>query len=128
LIFVRRTTIIVIPVALAVAVAVGVLIYAVGITNKTSGNAQSNIQSVQSLVVAIQRQRVASILTSCRDQNMRNRETIRTLDQLIARLPAHQRARARASRQNTILIVNALAPYQDCKALAARRVPSFDGG
>lgn len=64
--------------------------------------------------------RRTTIIRSCNDQNARHVETIRTLDNLIAKLPPSQRAQANRSKQFTVLLINALAPVQDCEKLADR--------
>lgn len=80
----------------------------------------------KTLVQDIQSQRVEAIRNNCRDQNTRHLNTLHELDVLDARLPPSRRAEARAGRPGVVLLINALAPYQDCKkvvALATRTTP-----
>lgn len=70
----------------------------------------------------IQAERRASVLRNCHDQNQRHWNTIATLDELIAQAPPARRAQAAASRRYTVLLIQALAPLQDCDALVKRAV------
>lgn len=72
----------------------------------------------------IQQERVATVLRSCREQNLRHDATIHSLDELIRRLPPEKRTRAVQSRAGTVLLINALAPKRDCATLARATVPS----
>lgn len=72
----------------------------------------------------IQRERRAAVIRACQDTNERHRNTIRTLDQRIAKLPPKQRAQAMNGRDFTVQLINALAPLQDCEKLADRVVPT----
>lgn len=72
----------------------------------------------------LQAERVESILRACRDTNQRHDRTIRSLDELIQRLPSAKRTRAVQSRAGTVLLINALAPHRDCETLARANVPS----
>jgi len=62
-----------------------------------------------------------AILGNCLEQNTRHDETIRALDDAIAGLPPDRRQRAQANRDNTVALIDALAPKRDCRALAARQ-------
>lgn len=73
----------------------------------------------------IQAERAASTLKSCAEQNKRHDDTIRAIDDLIARsqpLSADRRPQSSPGRANTVLIIDALAPHRDCRALVARNV------
>lgn len=73
---------------------------------------------------AIQAERARSIRMSCEDQNRRHDSTIKTIDKLISKLPPDRRAAAKSSRASTILIINALAPKQNCNYLVKNLVSS----
>jgi len=66
----------------------------------------------------IQHQRYASVLNTCLDQNTRRANTIRTLNHVILKLPPKQQARAAKRAQYTILLINSLAPHQNCLTVA----------
>jgi hypothetical protein len=70
------------------------------------------------LAHAIQEQRVTQAHDNCLDENTRHRNTVATLDGVIARLPAARRKQAEASRQFTVLLIDALAPVRDCELVA----------
>jgi len=67
------------------------------------------------------RHRIADIQQSrilvCELQNERHDNSIRTLDELIAKLPPKQRAQARAQRNANVVLISALVPKQPCRAL-----------
>lgn len=73
----------------------------------------------------IQAERRNAYLVSCQDQNARHDATVNSLGVLISQIrdPVRRR-RAEASKVGTILLINALAPHQDCKA----RVKMFVSG
>jgi hypothetical protein len=91
-------------ISIVVAIAI---IKAVSTSNKASDLAQ-----------AIQRQRVSQARDNCLDENARHKNTVDTLDGLIADLPAARRKQAEASRQFTVLLIDALAPVRDCDLVA----------
>lgn len=67
----------------------------------------------------IQTQRVTNTLANCKDQNARHDHTIDALDKLIAMatkgIPPAQAAEMKRGRASTILLIDALAPKQDCE-------------
>jgi hypothetical protein len=71
----------------------------------------------------IQDQRTEVIITACREQNARNRNTIRELRALPI-MPRDGRTdeQRQASIAATIRLINALAPVKDCEARARRFV------
>jgi hypothetical protein len=66
-------------------------------------------------------QRDQSILRECTAQNFRHDATIAELNQELstfsAKATAAQRKQLAASREFTILLIDRLAPFQDCKAV-----------
>lgn len=86
-------------------------------------NAQAKILASQGGL--IQRERADAIMRDCREGNKRHDNTIHALDAIMrqnireGRTTAQQAAR---SRQLTILLIDALAPRQDCKALVKAAV------
>ena len=70
----------------------------------------------------IQDERARSVRASCQEVNDRHDTTIATLDKLLAKLPPSQRARAKSSRDGTVLLIEALAPKRNCEALVRRTV------
>lgn len=68
----------------------------------------------------IQAQRRTSILAACREQNARHDDTIAKLDSIIADLPPSQKAEAEQRREGTVLLIDALAPKRNCRALLRR--------
>jgi type VI protein secretion system component VasK len=105
-----RFTIFMVVICLAVFLAASAAVYGL------STNRQVTAQ--------IQKERERSIRTTCEEQNKRNKSTVRALDQLIEQAPASRRDRARQSRAGTVLLINALAPMQDCEELVRDRVKS----
>lgn len=79
----------------------------------------------------IQASRIDVALTTCRDQNARRTNTINQLDDIIAKrskgAPPAERARMRTSRAFTILLIDALAPHQDCNKVIHERYGRKDG-
>lgn len=77
-------------------------------------------QQTAQLARTIQLQRLDGIRRGCEDQNRRHDGTIRALDDVIARVvrdaPERKTELARARAQN-VLLINALAPKQDCDRL-----------
>lgn len=72
----------------------------------------------------IQASRKNSILISCEEQNIRNENSISTLDDLFAKSKFISKAgtvQIEQTKTFTILLINALAPKQDC----AQRVKKF---
>lgn len=75
------------------------------------------------LWVQIQHSRQDSIRRACVEQNARYDGTVHALDQLIANVKRTDPARAKRAgegRASTILLISALAPRRDCRALVAR--------
>lgn len=97
--------------AIAMAVLVGLVIHT---------NHKVNGQTAE-----IQRQRAENIMRDCVDQNNRHDKTVRTLDELLKKSGVSPARRA-ASRQTTVLLINALAPKQDCDKLVAKSVGDTD--
>lgn len=60
---------------------------------------------------------------ACVDQNMNRFNTVNTLDAFLDRaetgLKSNQRKQLEASRVFTVSLINALAPYRDCKKLTS---------
>lgn len=57
----------------------------------------------------------------CLQTNVRNRETKKQLNSIIARLPeGPAKERAKASRPGTFLLINTLAPVRDCDEVLAK--------
>lgn len=75
----------------------------------------------------LRRQRVDSIATTCEELTERNHRTTAVLDEVLAHALKHaspaQRLQIRVSRVATILLIDALAPIEDCGA----RVFKFTG-
>lgn len=68
----------------------------------------------------IQASRVEATLRACEEQNHRHNQTVAKLDMLIAKVPPDQRARAKASRDSTIALIDALVPVRDCDQVVDR--------
>lgn len=75
-------------------------------------------------IVKMSEARSASILRDCQEQNTRHANTIRALDGIYARafkqISPAKWAQLRASETSTVLIIDALAPYQNCQQITAR--------
>lgn len=72
----------------------------------------------------IQASRKNSILISCEEQNIRNENSISTLDDLLSRgkfVSQSETMQIEQTKTFTILLINALAPKQNC----AQRVKKF---
>lgn len=71
----------------------------------------------------IESSRKASILLSCEEQNTRNAHTVAALDHLLAVAVREHPASAQqvaASRASTLLLIDALAPVENCNARVIR--------
>lgn len=71
----------------------------------------------------IQSSRRNSILISCEEQNTRNENTVNTLEDLIGKAKfntAIEMDQLDQTKTFTILLINALAPKQNCKARVAK--------
>lgn len=75
---------------------------------------------------AIQQSRVNSSLTSCEEQNARHDNAIVALDKLLKRAarqaPTTRIRQIRQSRMSTVLLINALQPHRNCRALVRNRI------
>jgi hypothetical protein len=97
--------------ALGIALAVGAMFFAV-------------FRSI-AVTHAIQVERARNVLTNCESQNRRHDATIETLDRQIEqvqRVKPELATQFRASRNFTVLLINAMAPKQDCAALVRKQV------
>lgn len=63
----------------------------------------------------IQQSRRDSVLISCREQNSRHDNTVKTLDGLISSSPPERKTQARQSRAFTVLLIDALVPKRNCQ-------------
>ena len=113
---------------------VGVAVVLALILGGINQQQQSNrSEETRELALQIQTERKRNIGGACRDQNLRNRTTIATLDQLLRRMQADpkvsadRKAQAKTSRQGTVLLIDALAPVQDCADLLQRAVQPSPG-
>lgn len=72
------------------------------------------------------RERSQNVERNCADVNWRHDQAVRTVDRILdPRLRGAgraERARLEASRETTVLIIEALTPKRDCVALARRQV------
>lgn len=91
------------------------------------GAALAAVAAIAAVFVALQLQQHAlrserqrNARAACVDQNRRHDQTILTLDRLLAQAEADatptQLGQLRQSRLFTVLLVNALAPHQNCDA------------
>lgn len=74
------------------------------------------------VVGQIQDERARATRDSCQDTNDRHNDAIKRLNGLIEKLPPEQRVGAEKGKMNTITILDAIVPYQDCAALVRKRV------
>lgn len=74
------------------------------------------------LFVRIQGERERAIRSTCEGTNERHKAAVRTLDELIAKAPPSRRARAKASRDGTVLLIEALVPLRDCERYVREQV------
>lgn len=106
---------------LVLALALVMTLGLVGFAVKQSSSATNQLTN---LTQTIQRQRFDAVISNCRAQNQRNRSTIHTLDKLLQRARRHaspkMRAQLQASRSGTVLLIDALAPVQNCTRQAER--------
>lgn len=76
------------------------------------------------LATAIQQQRIGLVRVECEAQNRRHTETIRTFHRILVRAKRHahgaRRAQIAESRRATVLLIDALAPYQNCTRAVRR--------
>lgn len=98
--------------------------------NKIS-NAQVQLRKQQVALkqqqAQIQNQRRESILNDCKDQNTRHDNTINFLNSLAKKIEKQhpdKKAAVESSLKQDYLLINALAPKQDCLALVKESVPS----
>lgn len=75
-------------------------------------------------VIELHDERAASILRSCGNQNTAHTNTLATLHQIIGasvkRANPQQRPEILAAESAATLIINSLAPYQNCRQLLAK--------
>lgn len=92
-----------------------------GVAANAARHADGAASRARTLAAAIQQQRIANIRSACKAQDARNTATIKSLDFLLARAERHARPagrrRLRTNRRATVLLINALAPYQKCDAV-----------
>lgn len=67
---------------------------------------------------AIQKQRYDVALRNCEDQNDRRANTLSKLNHIINHLPKKEQAMARQNSQDTVELINTLAPHRDCLKVA----------
>lgn len=82
--------------------------------------ANAKAQDAKQLALAINQERRYSIVRFCEQQNMRHRGTVRELRHLLEaaeRVHPRQRARIHASQASTLLLIDQLAPLQNCQRL-----------
>lgn len=85
----------------------------------------ANSAKAQAHQIQVERKRTVNDL--CVDQNLRHRDTIAELDKLLAAVVKRDPSMARRmaeSRKATVLLINALAPHQNCKQVVANAVGS----
>jgi hypothetical protein len=79
----------------------------------------------------IQASRIDVALTTCRDQNERSKNTTKQLDAILTKriktATPTEAARLKMSRAFTILLIDALAPRQNCKKVIAQRYGRKNG-
>lgn len=86
-----------------------------GVFGRTTENAE--------FAEAIQDERARATLQACRAQNARHQATVKTLDRVIAGLPAGpRRQEATERRDGTVALIDALVPLRNCKKLVERTV------
>lgn len=71
---------------------------------------------------AIDTERARNTRDACVDQNRRHDATLHELRRLVAKLPPKRQAQAKHDMKGTVLLINALAPHQNCDDLVKRRV------
>jgi hypothetical protein len=82
-------------------------------------------ERIAGLVADVQHERAVATRSSCEDQNHRHDQTVARLRALVKRIKDPRRhARAERNIGGTILLIDALAPKQDCEALVRERVGS----
>lgn len=79
--------------------------------------ALNTASDARQLGISIQSSRRELLTRNCNDQNKRNRNTVAQLDKEIATLPPVLRKRAQANKNFTVLLIDTLAPHQNCKKL-----------
>jgi hypothetical protein len=93
-----------------------------GRAEQRSSVALEQAQVAQEISSAIQEDRRRTTLESCRAQNDHHHAAVKTLDGLLVKGRRLPRAQQRKARGAVVLVVNALAPVEDCKAKADRVV------
>lgn len=75
-------------------------------------------------LIEVENQRSASILRECRDQNARHTATVDELNRemgiYIRKASPAKRAQLKQSEGFTILLIDALAPYENCQHVLAK--------
>lgn len=98
----------------------GVVALAVSQAQEGSRQAARAGRQAKQAAVEIQAQRVETIRTSCKAQNLRHVRTVRELLQIAAIIERKQPSKAREVRSSigyNILLIDQLAPLQDCAAV-----------
>lgn len=75
-------------------------------------------------LILVQNERAQTILRACRQQNDRHAATVSELDSLLAKAKQHaspaRLKQIRENRASTVLLIDALAPYQNCQRVLAQ--------
>lgn len=110
------------------AISVAVLLFLLVGAQNSIRDQQNKIEDLSSenadRIRDIEQSRYSLVFNGCLDTNERNRNTRATLDAIIAGVEdPRQRAAAEASKQYTILIIDAIAPvHKNCAVYAKRRI------
>ena len=74
----------------------------------------------------INRERLQNVTRNCEDVNARHDRAVRTVEQILGprleKAGPVERRRLEASRETTVLLIEALTPKRDCVALAREQV------
>lgn len=74
------------------------------------------------LYLQVQSDRESNIRRNCVSSNERHDDTVKTLDRLVAQVPADRRQRARDGRSSTVALIDALAPKRDCDRVVEQQL------
>lgn len=108
--------------------ALGLLVILYLLSFEANGDRDQRIRAeANNRIDQINQERASNIERSCREVNQRHDDTIKALDRVLERrlrdpvTPA-ERVRIRASRESTVLLIEALAPNRPCDQLVAEQV------
>lgn len=101
-------------------------------TSHQADEIQQQTTIIQRQTNIIQQQRRDSVRKTCQEQNERHKNTVKVFNGIFAKALKKatdpvQRAQLLSSRNANLLVINALAPHQNCDEVVRKAVPTEGG-